>query len=215
MEVIVLGAGGHSKVAIETASKCGYIVTAVFDDDETIIGSKCLGVPIIGRIADLDSALEGLAFVAIGNNRIRKKIAQRFTKITWTSFIHPVSYVSEHAQIGRGTLIGAGVVIQPDTKIGAHSIINTGSTVDHDCMIGDFSHICPGAHLAGGVVIGEGTMIGIGASIIPLKKVGSWSTVGAGAVVVKDVPDNITAIGVPARIIRESRIRTAKRPRKA
>ncbi|MGZ9197173.1 MAG: DapH/DapD/GlmU-related protein, partial [Candidatus Deferrimicrobiaceae bacterium] len=75
-------------------------------------------------------------------------------------------------------------------------------SVDHDCAIGDFVHICPGAHLGGAVVVEEGTFLGVGSSVVPGIRIGRWSVIGAGAVVTKDIPDNCTAVGVPARVIK-------------
>ena len=69
-------------------------------------------------------------------------------------------------------------------------------------VIGDHAHIAPGVHLGGDVTIGEGTLIGIGAVVMPQRRVGAWCTVGAGAVVTRDLPDQVVAIGAPARVIR-------------
>ena len=93
----------------------------------------------------------------------------------------------------------AGAVIQPDTTLGAHVIVNTGATIDHDGILADYVHVAPGAHLAGGVRLGEGVFMGIATSTMPGTSVGAWATVGAGAAVVRDLPGNVTAVGVPAR----------------
>lgn len=187
-------------MVIETARKCGYDPFAVYDDDEKFAGTSVAGAPVAGRIKDLPDNLTGLAFIAIGNNPARKKIASRLKNLTWLTLIHPNAYVCDSVIKGCGTLICAGVVIQPEARIGDHVIINTGAHIDHECIIENYAHVSPGNNLAAGVQIGEGTIMGIGTSVIPFIKIGDWCCIGAGAVVVKDIPANAKAMGVPARI---------------
>lgn len=198
--LLILGAGGHAKVVIETARRCGYEPTAVFDDDESLIGTEVSGVPVKNTINSLHADISEPAIIAIGSNRVRKLIAEKFTKMNWVTLLHPNAYICSSATIGAGSLVCAGVVIQPDAAIGNHVIINTGANVDHDCFVADYCHICPGVNLAGGVQIKEGTMVGIGASIIPLIEVGQWSVIGAGATVIKNIPTRVTAVGTPAKV---------------
>ena len=55
----------------------------------------------------------------------------------------------------------------------------------------------------GDVQIGEGSFVGSCSVTIGQLSIGCWSTIGAGAVVIKDVGDNITVAGVPAKVVRE------------
>ena len=91
--------------------------------------------------------------------------------------------------------------VKPGITGWAQVIVNTGATIDHDCRIGDFAHLCPGVHLAGEVQVGEGCLLGMGTSVIPGRSIGSQTVVGAGAAVVTDLPEAVTAVGVPARIL--------------
>jgi len=93
--------------------------------------------------------------------------------------------------------------VQPDVIIGKHVIINTCASVDHDCKLEDFVHIAPCVHLAGGVLVGEGSLLGVGSSVIPYRRIGKWSIVGAGSVIVNDIPDHVTVVGVPAKLIKQ------------
>jgi sugar O-acyltransferase (sialic acid O-acetyltransferase NeuD family) len=112
---------------------------------------------------------------------------------------HPASVVSTTASIGVGTVISAGVVIQSDARVGRFCVLNTACTVDHDNIVGDGVSIGPGAHTAARVIIEDGAFVGLGAVIINGVRVGRRATVGAGAVVVRDVPDDVTVVGNPAR----------------
>lgn len=198
--VIVMGGGGHAKVVISTLHAAGYRVSGVFDDDVEKIGQKILGVEILGTLNDVPDTSKAAGVIAVGDNHTRARIVSRFPSIQWVSVVHPQAYVAETAEIGCGTVVFAGAIIQPGSVIGEYVIINTGATVDHDCVIEDFVHIAPGCHLAGGVHLGTGAFLGIGSAVIPYKKVGTWAIVGAGGVVTKDLPDGVCATGIPARI---------------
>jgi sugar O-acyltransferase (sialic acid O-acetyltransferase NeuD family) len=197
--ISIFGIGGHSKVIVESALINGFIIDFLFDDDLQKLNSSFGESKISGSI---DSNFIGPLVIAIGNNKIRKKISERFSKANWQTIIHPSAIISKDVVIGVGSVIMAGAIIQAGTKIGKHCIINTGACVDHDCVIGDFVHVAPNSTLAGGVTIGEGTLIGIGSSIIPNKTVGSWTNVGAGSVIITDQPDKCTTVGVPAKPIK-------------
>jgi len=193
----LIGFGGHAKVLIDIARLNGFSINALYDDDirkqNSSYNSIKLNVPV-------DYALSENVIIAIGDNSIRKNISVKAVNAHWTSIIHPSAIISNDVYIGEGTVVMAGVIIQPGSKIGRHCILNTGSCIDHDCLIEDFVHIAPKAALAGGVKIGEGTLIGIGSSVVPNVTIGKWSTIGAGAAVICDIPDNCIAVGVPAYV---------------
>ena len=121
----------------------------------------------------------GYTFVAIGDNRARKKEAEALRDRLFDTLIHPSAIVSRTVEIGAGTVIMAGAVVQANARIGKHVILNTGCTVDHDCVIEDYVHIAPGAHLCGDVHIGEGTLVGVGVGIAPGTRIPSWCVVKA------------------------------------
>jgi sugar O-acyltransferase (sialic acid O-acetyltransferase NeuD family) len=196
--VAVIGAGGHAKVVISTLQDAGYRVAAVFDDNQKMWGTSLLGVRVQGAISELDGGLYPAAVIAIGSNSVRERLSQQIKQVEWISAIHPQAYVHPSVKVGEGTVIFAGAIIQPDTSVGAHVIVNTGATVDHDCLLGDYVHLAPGVHLAGGVQVGLGAFFGIGSVIIPGQRVGSWATIGAGGAVINNIPDGVTAVGIPA-----------------
>jgi sugar O-acyltransferase (sialic acid O-acetyltransferase NeuD family) len=101
--------------------------------------------------------------------------------------------------MGDGVMIAANATINPLAEIGRGVICNTSSSIDHECIIGDFTHIAPGAVLCGNVKVGRSTFIGANSVIRQGIIIGNNVTIGAGTVVVKDIPDNSTVIGNPAR----------------
>ncbi len=198
-EVWVLGGGGHAKVVVATLQSMGKTIGTIFDDTPAKIGQQVLGVEI-GSITPSPNwwrEANRHAFIAIGENTIRAQLSS--LDADWVVAKHANSVVHESVQVGEGTLICAGVVIQPDTTIGRHAIANTSSSIDHDCTVGDFAHVGPGAVLAGGVQVGAAAFIGAGATVMPGLSIGSGAAVGAGAVVTKNVARGQVVAGVPAR----------------
>ncbi len=152
----------------------------------------------------LDLYAQGIdhAFIAVGDNHLRKRLADKAKNLgfQFANAISPSASVSSSAQLRTGIAIMAGAVIQTDTWIGEQAIINTLASVDHDGRIADYVHIAPGCHLAGCVTVGEGAFLGVGCNVIPNLNIGRWSILGAGTVVVKDIPDAVMVMGVPAKI---------------
>jgi sugar O-acyltransferase (sialic acid O-acetyltransferase NeuD family) len=190
------GASGHGKVIAEIAEDSGYIIDHYIDKDPS--KKQLLGYTVIHDIPKKEIELT----ISIGNNAIRKKIAEQNPLLNYITLIHPKAIISKRSEIAEGTVIMPGVTINSETKIGKHCIINTNSSIDHDCIIESYAHISPGVSLAGNVSVGEGTHIGIGASVIQGVKIGKWCMIGAGAVIIKDIPDGATVVGNPGRIIK-------------
>ncbi len=187
------GAGGHAKVIIDILRAEGKSVEALVDDNPDL--TELYGLDVVHESKGLSPLI-----ISIGNNAVRKKIAEKHG-CAFACAVHPRATVSPSAVIGEGSVVMAGASINAEATIGRHCIINTNASVDHECLIGDYVHISPNAALCGNVEVGEGTHIGAGATVIPGVRIGRWCTIGAGATVVKDLPDGVTAVGTPARII--------------
>lgn len=195
-KLIIIGASGHGKVIADIAVKNGYEDIVFLDDDESV--ESCAGFPVVGRTS-MAVEMDGDKVVAIGNAEIRKRISEQIITV---ALIHPDAVISRRVEIGEGTVVMAGVVINSDARIGKGCIVNTGASVDHDCVIGDYCHISVGAHVAGTCHIGERTWIGAGASVSNNVKVCSRCMVGAGAVVIRDIEKAGTYVGVPVKKIK-------------
>lgn len=192
------GASGHSKVIIDILKEHHIAVKAVLDDAP---GSAFIyDVPVMQASQKLFDASDVL-IVSIGNNAIRKNIAQRLPVQFYTA-IHPSAVVSSKATIGVGTVVMPNAVINAFSKIGDHCIVNSGAVVEHDCVLENYTHVSPGAALAGAVQVGEGSQIGIGACVIQGVTIGKWATIGAGAVIIDNVPDYAVVVGNPGKIIK-------------
>jgi sugar O-acyltransferase (sialic acid O-acetyltransferase NeuD family) len=146
--------------------------------------------------------------VAIGNPVVKAALVQKLMKIPGIKFptlIHPAAKLldRESIELGKGCVISAGVCITCSVKVHDHVLINLNATVGHDVIIGSYCSIMPGVNLAGSVRVDDQVLIGSGATIINNLHVARGAKIGAGAVVIKDVPEKSTAVGVPARIIKQ------------
>ncbi|WP_211253867.1 acetyltransferase [Deinococcus misasensis] len=200
LDLVIVGAGGHARVVLDTLQAMGKKVSGFLDDREALWGTSLAGLPVLGSVELLSDVQQ--AVIAIGNNAIRQKIAHDHPHVEWICAVHPTAYVSPTARVGAGTVVFARAVVQPDARIGQHVIVNTASTVDHDSIIEDHVHLAPGCHLAGSVHVREGAFLGVGTCVIPGINIGAWSTVGAGATVTAPVPERQTVVGTPARPIK-------------
>ncbi len=196
-KLVIIGAGGHGRVAKDIAKKNGYKKIIFLDDG---VGAVC-----DGRVSEFVNYLKDAQFfVAIGNANVREKITEQITSQSGkiATLIHPNATVCDDAVIGEGTLVAGGAVINPNVKIGKGVIINTLSSVDHDSTVGDYTHIAVGAHLCGTVNVGKSVFVGAGAVIINNTNVCSDVTIGAAAAVVKDITVSGTYVGVPSTKIK-------------
>lgn len=200
--LLLIGAGGHGKVAADVANECGY--ENVHFIDQNYAEKKTNGIwDIIAADVKSASTAQGLdeVFVCIGDNASRAKQFDILIENEIVNLIHPRSIVSKFAKFGNGNLVAAGAVVNADAVIGNGVILNTSCSVDHDCTIGNFVHISPGANIAGGCRIGDKSWIGIGACVREGVEIGSNVIVGAGSVVINDIPNNALVVGSPAKPI--------------
>lgn len=197
-KLVIIGASGHGKVVADIASQIGYKKIVFLDDNPNL--KTCGSYVVSGTSEDLEKFNNYDFIVAIGNAHIRKEIQERLEsfKKNIPTLIHPHAIIAKDVEIGKGTVVMAGAVINTCTTIGKGCIINTCASVDHDCHISDYAHISVGAHLAGTVSIGTRTWIGIGAVVSNNLNVTVDCMIGAGAVVVKNIDESGTYKGVPA-----------------
>ena len=200
-KLVIIGAGGHGSVVADAAAKSGYESICFLDD-----GGKesCLGYPVVGKTADAEKYKDCDFFVAIGNAKTREKVVEQLTGkgLKVVNVIHPSAIIAKGVTLGKGVLLAAGAVINPNANLGDGVIVNTMASVDHDNEVGKYAHISVGAHLAGEVFVGAYTWVGIGATISNAVKICEDCMIGAGATVVKDITEKGTYVGVPARKIK-------------
>lgn len=199
--LMVVGANGHGKVVADIAQRMGHYKDIGFLDDNPSI-KEAMGIPVLGNCSEFSKFIATSdIFVAIGNSAIRKRLLEQLVEMDAEIpiLIHPQAIIGRNVILDIGSVVMAGAVINPDARIGKGCIVNTCASVDHDCILEDYVHVSVGAHLAGAVKVGENTWIGIGAMVKNNINICCDSMIGAGAVVVKDIAEAGTYIGIPAK----------------
>lgn len=196
MKLLVVGAGGHAKVVVDTSLAAGWEIAGIIgrqSDTQSILGCP---VTTDGSSPEADAFI-----IAIGDNATRARYfaEYRARDMQVARVIHPSAVISPSATIGEGTFVAAGVVVNASASIGENAILNTGCVVDHDVTVADHVFIGPAACLCGAVKLDEGVMLGAGVTVGPLRHIGVWSICGAGAAVVTDLPARMVCVGVPAK----------------
>ena len=206
--IIVVGAGSQGAIVADILLRCREagapaIPAGFVDDTPGRAGSVIVGLPVLGTIASLASIAHDAIIVAIGDNRARRVITERLVTAgeRLATAVHPFTSIAPTAFIGEGSMISAGALVLPRAMIGRGVLLNTKSSVDHDSVVGDYAHVSAGATIGGNVHIGDEAFVSLGASVTSGRAVGARTTIGAGAVVLHDIPDDVVAWGVPARVI--------------
>ncbi|PAX60016.1 acetyltransferase [Brunnivagina elsteri] len=209
MDIYLYGCGGHAKVISDILCKQGRKVAAFIDDNPPVGLTLIHGIPVKKSSPEVFAEINcdrSQWIVAIGNNPIRRRVAEKLEKdgYSFTTAIHPSVEMACDVKVGCGTVIMPNSVVNTDTEVGSHVIVNTGSTIDHDCRIGDYCHIAPGCRLCGNIHLDEGVFLGVGTKIIPGIQIGEYTTCGAGSVVVKSLSSFCLAYGCPAKVVQNT-----------
>jgi sugar O-acyltransferase (sialic acid O-acetyltransferase NeuD family) len=209
--VVIIGAGGLAREVADVFAACNqvrqdYEIVGFIDESPASHGSELNGLPVLGDLSWFDGVDKSEIWVStgIGNPASRRKVVSKALKrgLQFCNVIHPTAVVTPFITYGVGVVITAGCILTNQIVIGNHVYLNLDCTVGHDATIDEFCNINPGVHVSGNVHLKVGCDVGTGAVIIQGVSVGEWSVIGAGAVVTTSLPANVTAVGLPARVIK-------------
>lgn len=207
-EIIIIGTGAQAKYAMEIFHLRGMPVAGMIAlpneaHRKTIDGAEVIGT--LGQFQDIfHKHNEPRLLLASSSNIVKEDLEKRLSSLkpSYANALHPTAVIARTAVLGCGVIMNANAVVQPFARVGNHVMIHAGVVIEHDCVIEDFVNLAPHVTVAGHVKIGKCSTLYTAAVIVPTIEVGQYSTIGAGAVVLKNVGNHSTAVGVPARIIK-------------
>ena len=216
-DLIIVGSGGLGRETAWTTERInesekkwnilGFIDDAPEKKDKIIDGYTILG--------SCDTALkypDAYFVCAVGKAYVRKMIVNKLKRINpdikFATIIDPAAVIcTQRTHIGNGSIICANTYITVDITIGEHTYIGGNCTVGHDAKFSDFVTLYPSSSVSGNVSLGECCELGTGARIIQGISVANNTIIGAGAAVVRDLPPDCTAVGVPAKPIKMNSVK--------
>lgn len=209
--LIIVGAGDFGREVSWVAERMNaqmpvWELLGFVDDSDAMRGKSVDGYPVLGPVSWLEAVTEELYVVcSIGTGRVRKQVMERVLAnphLRPAALIDPAAIVGRNAQVGPGCVVCAGTVLAISSRLEAHTIVNLNCTVGHDTVLEPYCTVHPGSNLSGRVHVGDCTDIGTGTKIIQGLSVCLGCIIGAGSVVVKNITEPGTYVGVPARRIK-------------
>ncbi len=209
-KIVIICAGDFGRELtwlIEGINAAGpaYDIIGFLDDAPDKIGKTFNGYECLGKtdmLAELSEKYDVCAVIATQDSRFRRKFAEEnpgFDK--WETLIHPSANISRTSKLGKGCIVCANCNISVNTVIGDHCLFNLGVTIGHDCNIGDYASVMTGTVISGHVTVKPSSYFGTNSTVVPGISVGENSKIGAGSLVVRNVRDNVTVMGVPAKTV--------------
>ncbi len=206
-DIVLIGAGGFARevtwlIEQNNTVKPEWNILGYIADSE----SGLLKYPVLGSDEWLES-YEGeiYAVCCVGNSELREKIISKYKdhpNVHFPAIISKDAIIGDNISVSDGTIICAGTITTVNVKIGKFVIINLDCTIGHEAVLGDYVTLYPSVNVSGTVTIKENTEIGTGSAIIQGITIGEHTIVGAGSVIIKDIPAYVTAVGVPAKVIK-------------
>lgn len=209
--VVILGAGGFAREVLDVFDAVnavrpsfdvlGYIVDTEFFEEGKIVNDK----PVLGDFNWLKDKPSIKPICGVGAPETRYRMireAQQAGIENFCTIVHPSVIMTSWITLGQGSVITAGCILTNQIQIGSHVHINLDCTIGHDAILQDYVTLAPGVHVSGKVILEQGSYVGTGVNIIEGKNIGAWSIIGAGSTIVRDIPRDTTAVGIPAQVIK-------------
>ncbi|MFT3947238.1 MAG: NeuD/PglB/VioB family sugar acetyltransferase [Agriterribacter sp.] len=208
MKLYIIGSGDVGKFVaynFDLFHSTGFEICGFLDDDKSKWGQMVCGYQVLGGINLLEKEQEKAGvLISIAHPQTKRKVAEQidFNKVLSPSLVAKNAWLSKEVIIGKGVIIYPGVSINYHSVIEDHVILNMNCAIGHNCTISKYATLAPGASLGGYTQIGEAVSMGINAATKQAIQIGKNTIIGGMSMVIKDLPSDVTAVGVPSRIIK-------------
>lgn len=207
-KIVIVGAGGFGR---ETATLIKDVNQKQSEweflgfVDDAVTGETVEGYPILGNVEYLlQMQPKPYVSIAIANSAVREHIAGRLKRagFQFPTLIHPTVAIGPNVSIGEGCIICRNAIFTTNIVVGDFCILNLNCTFGHDTVLDQYISMMSHTAIAGDVRIGKACYFGLHCTVINLVSITDHCTIGAGTVVVSDLVDSGTYVGVPARKIK-------------
>lgn len=208
--IILIGGGPHAETVADIVCAAGRHEIVGITDTRMAIGDRFLDWRVLGRQQELPELIEryGLhgGIVCLGDNYVREKVALELhalaPEFAFPAAVHPSVSIARDVEIGEGSVIMAGCVVNIGARVGRFCIINTRSSLEHRSTMADFSSLSAGVTTGGFFELGRYSALGLGVTALDRIRIGENVVIGSGSLVMKDTEDHVLMYGSPARVIR-------------
>jgi sugar O-acyltransferase (sialic acid O-acetyltransferase NeuD family) len=205
-KLIIIGAGGFGREVLAWARQCpehgrDWVAHGFLDDNPTALDGKSVSVPIIGKVSGHIPNADEVFVCAIGAPNLRRSVQEALVGLgaEFVNIVHPSAIIGENVALGRGVIVCPQVIITVNVTVGDGVAFNLQTIVGHDTVIGNYCQISPHCDILGYAQLGDEVFLGSHAVVLPGVKLGARSVLGAGAVASRDIPEGVTAVGMPAK----------------
>lgn len=207
-KIAIFGTGGFGRETLlcimdvlDTQKKNAKDYVLFVVDDEYLSEKEIMGINVIPF--STFNPNNYLAFISLGDPKLREIIKNRFPSNTkYATIVHPTATVSDWVKLDEGTIITAGSILTCNIEMGKHVHINLHTTIGHDCIIGDYFTSAPAVNISGNCKIGKNVYMGTNAAIKNGISICDNAIIGMGAIVVKNIVEEGTYVGNPAKKIK-------------
>ena len=203
-KLLLIGDSAFAEIAYEYFQHdSDYEVVAFCVEQEFLKRDSLFGLPVVPvETMETRYAPGEHSFFAANVYTQKNQLRTRLYQATKGKGYTPASYISPHAFVWRNCKIGEHCfifennVVQPFVTIGNNVVLWSGNHIGHHSTIGDDCFISSHVVVSGFCRIGQACFMGVNSTVSNNTNIGDNCVVGAGALILSDVPDDKTAVGI-------------------